>query len=84
MASLKTRVWNVVISADQFFGSVITLGACWPDETPSSYAYRIERQGKPWGFLRPLIDGLFFWQDGHCEKAFLAERARRQVPLELR
>ena len=58
---LKQRLRNILVAADQFFGSVITLGACWPDETPSSYAYRLEQRHKKIGiFMRPKIDRVFF------------------------
>jgi len=62
----------------------------WADETMSSAAYRAGRDGKPFGFWRVVIDLLFFWQkqpegvNGHCHGAYLNERARRQLPPEMR
>lgn len=55
----------------------------YPDESTSSRAWRQRR--KPfWGFMLRLIDGVFFWQSGHCERAWQAEMQRRQLPPELR
>lgn len=45
------------------------LGAPAP-HTLSSYAYKLEQDGKPWGkFWRPVIDWIFYWlreQINHC------------------
>jgi hypothetical protein len=85
MASLKQRLKHMAISLDQLVGSIITLGAAFPDETMSSYAYRLEAKGKFFGLLfRPLIDGLFFWMDEHCRKSWENEKLRYQLPPELR
>lgn len=76
---------RVFIGFDQF---VTTLVGGYPDETLSSYAYRLDVQGKPWGrFWRPIIDWLFAWQGhalGHCRAAYIQERNRTQMPPELR
>lgn len=73
---------NILISLDQLLTSL--LGG-WPDETLSSYAYRLEAQNKFFGrIFRPLIDAIFFWQDNHCEQALIEERLRLQTPPELR
>ena len=38
-------------------------------------------KGQPvWGWTANAIDRLFFWQDGHCEGAFMREWDRRQLP----
>lgn len=76
-----TYLRNVLIALDQL-GTALLGG--YPDETLSSYAWRLERQGKPFGFMRKVIDALFFWQDNHCYRSMLAERQRLQVPPELR
>ncbi len=72
-------VTNVLIAIDQV-GTALIGGS--PDETMSSYAYRMERQGKLAGrVFRPLIDWLFSWQKipgGHCRDAWLAEVNRTQ------
>jgi hypothetical protein len=76
---------NVLIGIDQL-GTVLVGG--WPDETLSSYAYRMDQQGKLSGrVFRPLIDWLFSWQGlahGHCHQAYLEERLRVEMPPELR
>lgn len=83
MASLKSYILNVLIGLDQF---LTTLVAGEPDETLSSYAWRMERQGKPWGHVtRPSIDWLMSWYEpNHCRRAYGAERERTQLPPELR
>lgn len=72
---------NVLIAIDQL-GTAMIGG--FPDETLSSYAYRLDIQSKPFGFMRRVIDRLFWWQPNHCRSAYLAERARVQLPPELR
>ncbi|HOW46156.1 MAG TPA: hypothetical protein PLB26_00765 [Rubrivivax sp.] len=55
----------------------------WPDESTSSRLYRLELQGsETGGTLRQAVDAVF--GAGHCERAFMHERARRQHPPELR
>lgn len=54
-----------------------------PDETISSRAWR-NRYRPVWGFVRKVIDTLFFFQKDHCEWSFKVERERRQMPPELR
>lgn len=57
----------------------------WPDESTSSYLYRLDLQGNRWGvLLRPVVDALFFWQRGHCRLSYEAERRRYQLPPLLR
>ncbi len=85
----KTRwqmmVWygyNLFIAVDQLANAAI---GGWSDETLSSCAYRMHRDGKPWGrLLMPVIDVIFFWQDKHCEGAYIKERKRIHFPPELR
>lgn len=76
---------NILIAIDQL---ATTLVGGFPDETLSSYAYRLDRQGKPGGkIFRPFIDWLFSWQDypdGHCKASYDEERFRLQMPPELR
>lgn len=60
----------------------------WYGETLSSYAYRLDRQGKRGGrIFRPLIDWLFAWQGkkgGHCYYAWCDLKARNNMPPDLR
>ena len=72
---------NVLVAIDQL-GTALIGG--FPDETMSSYAYRMNIQGKPWGFMRGVIDRLFWFQTDHCKKAYDSERRRAQEPPELR
>jgi hypothetical protein len=72
---------RVLIALDQV-GTALLGG--WPDETLSSYAYRLDAQGKPFGFMRRVIDTVFFWQQNHCYLAYLDEAHRRQFPPILR
>lgn len=82
MASrMKWYFINLAVAIDQV-GSAL-LGN-WCDETLSSYAYRMEQQGKPWGFMRRVIDAIFFWQPLHCLMSYESERLRAQSPPEER
>lgn len=60
---------RVLVAIDQL-GTALLGG--YPDETLSSYAWRLAKQGKPFGFMRNVIDWVFFWDDNHCYKAMLA------------
>lgn len=73
---------NIAIAFDQLCNAVLN-GA--PDETLSARAWRTEQSGKVFGkIFRPLIDTLFLLalQRDHCAKAYLEERARKQLPRE--
>jgi len=74
---------QVLIALDQLLTALV---GGWADETLSSYAWRLERDGKPSGRVaRPAIDFLFLWQGpGHCRRAYIEERNRAQCPPELR
>jgi hypothetical protein len=82
---MKRRLLHLLIALDQLAYVVLTLGRGYPDETLSSAAWRMERDGKIAGVFRPLID-FVFWpvQKQHCRKAYEAERRRVQLPVELR
>ncbi len=76
---------HILIALDQVFTAL--LGG-WPDESLSSYAYRLEANGRVCGRLfRPAIDAIFltlFGQSEHCRLANESERYRRQFPPDLR
>lgn len=76
---------NILIAIDQL-GTTLVGG--FPDETLSSYAYRMEQKGRLGGkVFRPVLDFLFSWQaypGGHCFAAWTAERMRMESPPELR
>lgn len=82
IATLRRRVFNVLIAVDQLAWVLLTLGDGQPDETISAAAWRLERQGKLAGrILRPLIDLLFLpIERDHCCKSHASEFARTQLP----
>lgn len=69
---------QVAIALDQMVNAIF---GGYADETISARAYRLEHR-QPYKTLRPIIDGLFFWQDQHCKKSFEAEKKRQQSPKE--
>lgn len=69
---------QILIAIDQLLNA-ITGG--YADETLSARAHRMRIKGQPyWGWTANAIDELFFWQEGHCELAYLSEVRRRQFP----
>lgn len=82
---MKQYLINVLIGIDQL-GTTLLGG--YPDETISSYMFRLDCKDKIIGkILRPTIDWLFGWQalpGGHCYCSYLDEMERRQQPPELR
>jgi len=73
---LTTRLWQIPVAFDQLFNAFI--GSGWADETLSAHYFRSKHT------LRPVIDTLFFWQKSHCEKSYLNEKERLQLPPEYR
>lgn len=71
---------RVLLAIDQLINVVVCNGQ--PDETMSSAAYRMERDGRFWGFMRPVIDRLFWFQPNHCHCAYQAELLRQQYGRE--
>lgn len=84
----KGWFYQLMIAIDQLLNVLITplQRGAYADETMSSRAYRMDRDGKPWGkVLRPIIDFIFLWQTtDHCWHAFIKERERAQLPPEFR
>lgn len=78
-----SRPLNVLIAADQLAN---TLLAGTPDETLSSRAYRCgildSSPKKRWILAHTIINGLFFWQIGHCQQAYESEMARVHLSKE--
>ena len=70
----------VLIAIDQLLNSLF---GGWPDESLSSRAHRLDRDGV-YHWPRKLIDGIFFWQKANCQGAYESERKGRQLPPELR
>lgn len=83
MGTTMTYFLHVLIAIDQL-GNAMLGGA--PDETLSARAWRSESHGKMLGMaFRPLIDALFCMvESNHCEKAFIAELKKMQLPKEYR
>lgn len=76
---MKKRVLNMLIALDQFLFCVLTFGWSNPDETFSSCAWRLRKQGRIIGYiLNAGINALFFDRN-HCRKAYLAERMRCNI-----
>jgi hypothetical protein len=75
-----SRLLEVAIAFDQLVNAI--LGGS-PDETISARCWRL-RAVRPYNILRPIIDGLFFWQPEHCRASYEAERVRSQMPPEYR
>lgn len=71
---------RVLLAIDQLLNVAICNGE--PDETMSSAVYRMERDGRFWGFMRPVIDRLFWFQPNHCKKAYESELLRLQYAKE--
>ena len=76
-------VIRTLLAIDQLLNVVICNGS--PDETMSAASYRMNRDGRFWGFMMPVIDLLFWWQGpNHCKNAYIKELARTQYPAEYR
>lgn len=75
---MKRRILNLLIAIDQTLFCLITLGHSDPDETMSAAAWRMERDGKFFAFMRPTIDWLFSRIEAdHCRTSYEKERASR-------
>jgi len=75
-------ITNVLIGFDQL-GTTLIGG--YPDETLSSYAYRMHLQKKLVRiYAVKIINFVFFWQKNHCANAYRQERMRYQLPPILR
>lgn len=79
---------QLFIAVDQLLNVLVTPfhSGAYADETLSARAYRMDRDGKPWGRItRPVIDFLFRWQmREHCRGAYEQERKRMHMPPEFR
>lgn len=75
-----SRVREVLIAFDQLLNAI--LGG-WADETMSARCWRL-RQHQPYKALRPVIDGLFFFQPEHCRSSYESEVLRTQLPKDYR
>lgn len=73
---------RTLLALDQLANVVLCNGM--PDETMSAASYRMNRDGRFWGFMMPIIDFMFRWQGvkDHCYRAHLKEIQRVQYPTE--
>lgn len=78
MGGAVSRLREVVVGVDQLLNAILG-GYC--SETLSSRCWRL-RDYKPYSYLRPAIDKLFFWQPSHCKASYEAQVARRNVPAD--
>jgi hypothetical protein len=74
---MRRYLFNVLLAIDQLLTVPICAGE--PDETMSSAAWRMEQTGHFWGFMRPVIDTLFWWDADHCRTSYEAEQQRRHL-----
>lgn len=70
---------QTAIAIDQL---VNALCGGYADETLSARAYRRQHASEKWRIIHRTIDGIFFWQDEHCARAWRNEVARKQLPSE--
>lgn len=79
---MRVYLTNIAIAFDQLLNTLLGGRA---DETLSARAYRMrEKKQRVWGWTADAIDALFFWQDGHCESAYISEIERKHLPQEYR
>lgn len=70
---------QTIIALDQLVNTLIPGG--WADETISARAYRNSSNGhRGWYRAMRVIDGIFFWQPGHCKESHKAEQVRMHLP----
>ena len=73
-----------LIALDQLINTLIPAsgeGFGKADETISARAWRLRERG-PWNVALIVIDFLFFFDKNHCEKSYLSEAKRKQLPTE--
>lgn len=75
---MTSKLRNLFIAVDQVFN---TLLGGKPDETLSARMYR-NKHKKWWGKAYKVTNKIFFWQDDHCEAAYINERNRKHLPAE--
>jgi hypothetical protein len=86
--NIKHWLLQLFVAIDQLLNVLVTplSSGAWADETLSCRAYRMHRDGKPWGRIwMPIIDLLFIWQSAaHCKVAYQREMIGYDMPPELR
>lgn len=76
---MKQRILNLLVALDCFLFCVVCLGNAQRGETASEAAWKLERDRRFFGFMRPLIDLIFFFDPNHCQRSY--ERAMELVKL---
>lgn len=80
--TLQHNLHQAAIALDQLgnvIASCLFREKAWADETLSAHAWRWHLEGTR-GWPRRVIDGILFWQEDHCRKAYESERQRAQLP----
>ena len=81
---MNRRVKNGLLCWDQLLLSVLTLGESNPWQTCSAAAYNMERQGRFFGFWRPVIDAVMWRDPQHCKTSYENELLRARALVEER
>jgi hypothetical protein len=71
---------QTAIALDQLFNAI---AGGYADETLSARSWRLQST-KPFYYLRPVVDILFFWDKNHCFESYQSEFERKQLPNEYR
>lgn len=73
-----------LIALDRLINTLIPAsgeGVGKADETISARTWRL-RERRTWNVARIVIDFLFFFDKNHCEKSYLSDVNRKQLPTE--
>lgn len=74
---------QVLIAFDQLVNTLVPpMADAWADETFSARCWRNRNRGRFWGGARRTVDVLFFFDRAHCERSYLSESERKQLPDE--
>lgn len=85
--NIRRRILNILISLDQCFFSIITLGWAYPDEMLSAAAYRYSVIQPHWfgKILHRVLDLIYYpIEKNHCYMAYKTETEQTQLPPVLR
>ena len=72
---------QILIAFDQLINALLW---GYADETLSARAYRHAEIKKDRQWPMKLINSLFFWQENHCEQAYMSEIERAHLPPSMR
>lgn len=78
---LHSNKVQILLAFDQMVNA-----ALWgyADESLSARAWRNQYKKRRYAVAVKVINGLFFWQNNHCQEAYMSEKKRRQLPTEYR